>query len=143
MPMKDPFDELEDMQERMNKLMKNFWQRGPRAAGALRGFPVDIREDNGNLIVEADLPGVDKDNVVVKVRDNQIMISCQEEDKKEESGENYYRQERSKTGMKRKITLPEKVKSDDASAKMEEGVLKVIIPKKAGKKKKERDIEVK
>ncbi len=142
MPIKDPFDELEEMQKRMNKLMKNFWERGPKAAGTMRGFPVDIREENGKLVVTADLPGVKKEDIAVKARENQLMISCKEEGEKEISEENYYRRERSKKGMKRTVTLPEEVKSDEAKAEMEDGVLKVTLPKKKEKKKEEKEIKV-
>ncbi len=142
MPVKDPFKEIEDMQERMNKLVKDFWQRGPRAAGTMRGFPVDVHEDNGNIVVKADLPGVKKENVAVKARENQLMISCKEEGKKEVREENYYRRERKRTGMQRTITLPEEVKSEEAEAEMEDGVLKIRLPKKNKEKEKEKEIEV-
>ncbi len=142
MPVKDPFKEIEEMQKKMNKLMKNFWERGPKAAGTMRGFPVDLRDENGNLIIEADLPGVDKEDVVVKTRENQLMISCQEESKKEVSEETYYRRERSKRGMERTITLPEEVKPEKAEAEMKDGVLKITIPKKKVKKKKEKEIDI-
>ncbi len=142
MPIKSPFDEIEEMQKKMNKLMKDFWERGPTAAGTMRGFPVDIREEDGNIVVVADIPGVSKDKVAVKAMDNQLMISCNEEGEKEIVDENYYRRERSKRGMKRTVTLPEEVKSDRAEAKMENGVLKVTLPKKKKKKDKEKKIKV-
>ncbi|MFP4116813.1 MAG: Hsp20/alpha crystallin family protein [Candidatus Aenigmatarchaeota archaeon] len=142
MPVKDPFKEIEDMQERMNKLVKDFWQRGPRAAGTMRGFPVDVREENGNIVVKADLPGVDKENVAVKARENQLMISCKEEGERQVQKENYYRRERKRSGMKRTITLPEEVESEKAEAEMEEGVLEITLPKKEKKKTEEEEIEV-
>lgn len=142
MPIKDPFKELEDMQKRMNKLMKNFWERGPKLAGTARGFPVDVKEEDGNLLVEADLPGISKENVAVKVKDNQLMITGQEKKEEEEESENYYRRERSKRGLQRTITLPEDVKGEEAEAEMEDGVLRVTIPKKKAKKEKGKEIEV-
>ncbi|MFP4115614.1 MAG: Hsp20/alpha crystallin family protein [Candidatus Aenigmatarchaeota archaeon] len=142
MPIKDPFKELEEMQERMNKLMKNFWERGPRAAGTMRGFPVDVREENGTMVVEADLPGISKENVAVKARDNRLMISAQEEKEEQEESENYYRRERSKRGLKRTVALPEGVKEEEAEAEMEDGVLRVTMPKKEKKEEKSKEIEV-
>lgn len=142
MSVKDPFKEIEDMQNRMNKLMKNFWERGPKLAGTARGFPVDVREKDGNLEVKADLPGVSKENIAVKAKDNQLMISAEEKQEKKEESEDYYRRERSRKGLRRTITLPEDVKSDEAEAEMEDGVLKVSVPKKEKKKEKSKEIEV-
>ena len=142
MPINDPFKELEEMQERMNKLMKNFWERGPSAAGTMRGFPVDLKEKNDKLVVEADLPGVSKENIAVKVKDNQLMISGQEKEHRKEENENYYRRERSKKGMQRRITLPEDVESEKAEAEMNDGVLKVTLPKKEKEEKESKEIEV-
>jgi HSP20 family protein len=142
MAFNDPFKELEDMQERMNKLMKSFWERGPQIAGTARGFPVDVKEDNGNLVVEADLPGVSKENIAVKVKDNRLVISGQEEEEREEESENYYRRERSRRGVSRTITLPEDVKNEEAKAKMEDGVLRVTLPKKKKVKKREKGQEI-
>ncbi len=143
MPIKDPFGEIEDMQKRMNKLMKELWQRGPRAAGTMRGFPVDVHEENGNIVVKADMPGISKENVAVKVRKNQLMISCKEKSEEKVQEENYYRHERKKRGMQRTITLPEEVKENKADAEMEDGVLKITLPKKKKEKEKEKEIEVK
>lgn len=142
MPIKDPFKELEDMQERMNKLMKNFWERGPKLAGTARGFPVDVKEEDDNLLVEADLPGISKENIAVKVKDNQLMISAQEEKEEKEESENYYRRERSRRGLQRTISLPDEVKGEEAKAEMEDGVLKVRMPKEKRKKEKSKEIEV-
>lgn len=142
MPIKDPFKELEDMQKRMNKLMKSFWERGPKLAGTARGFPVDVKEEGGNLVVEADLPGISKESVAVKVKDSQLMISGKEEEEKEEESENYYRRERSRRGLQRTITLPEDVKGEEAEAEMEDGVLRITMPKREEKKKKGKEVEV-
>ncbi|MFP4045965.1 MAG: Hsp20/alpha crystallin family protein [Candidatus Aenigmatarchaeota archaeon] len=142
MPFEDPFDELEKMQRRMNKLMKDFWERGPQMAGMVRRFPVDIVEEDEEVVVKADLPGVEKENVAVKAQDNKLMITAQEDREKKEESENYFRHERRRGKLQRTITLPENIESDKAKAEMEDGVLEVRFPKKKVKKKKEKEIEV-
>lgn len=143
MTIKDPFDEMEKMQDRMNKLMKSFWERGPELARNIRGFPIDISRENGDMVVKADLPGVDKENVAVKVSEDQLKISTEEAGEKEESTQNFYRRERRKGKTERTITLPEETRSEKAKAKMENGVLEVRIPlKNKEKKKKEKKLEI-
>lgn len=141
MPIKDPFKELEKMQDRMNRLMKSFWEKGPEMAG-FKSFPVDVSEENGKVVVEADMPGVSKENIAVKARDNQLMISGQEESEEKEEKENYYRRERRRTGLKRTVTLPEDVAEEEAEAEMKDGVLRVTLPKKKKAVEKEKEIEV-
>lgn len=138
----DPFDELEKMQSRMNKLMKDFWERGPQMAGMMRKFPVDIVEEDSEVVVMADLPGIDKENVAVKSQDNKLMIIAGQKKEKHEEGENYFRHERRRGKLQRTITLPENAESDKAEAEMEDGVLEINLPKKITEKKKEKEIEV-
>lgn len=143
MTLKDPFDEIEKMQERMNKLMKSFWEKGPEFARHIRGFPVDITKENSNMVIRADLPGISKEDVDVKVSENQLKISAKQEGEKKEETGNYYRQERRSGKMERLITLPEDIESEKSEAKMEHGVLEIRIPLKEKEKKKEKEIKVK
>lgn len=143
MPIKDPFQELEDMQRRMNKLMRDFWERGPRIAGTAKGFPVDVREEGDDLIVEADLPGISKENIAVKVKDNRLMISGKEEEEQQEESENYYKRERRGRSMQRTIMLPEEVRSEKSGAEMNDGVLRIRLPKKKKEEEESKEIEVK
>lgn len=142
MTFEDPFEELEKMQERMNRLMRDFWERGPDMAGFSRKVPVDLKETNGDILLEADLPGFSKEEVSVKARENRVEITAQTKKEVKEGDEDFYRHERRSNKVRRAIPLPEEVEADKSQAEMEDGVLKVTLPKKRKKKEKEKEIEV-
>ncbi|MFB6215453.1 MAG: Hsp20/alpha crystallin family protein [Candidatus Aenigmatarchaeota archaeon] len=143
MPFEDPFEELEKMQKRMNRLMRDFWERGPEMAGFSRKVPVDLKETNGEILIEADLPGFDKDEISVKAKENRVEISAQKKEERKEKDEDFYRHERRSNKVRRSISLPEEVEAEKSQAEMESGVLKIKLPKKEKKKEEEKKIEVK
>lgn len=104
---------------------------------------MDIYEDKGNVIAEAELPGVDPKNIEVEVRDNILMIEARSEEKKEVKEKGYYRKETGTRYFKRQVPLPAEVAGEKAVAEYEEGVLKLTIPKAAPKKVKKNKIKIK
>ena len=111
----------------------------PRASSA----GLSIYETKGELVVEAPVPGVKKDEVTVEVADGMIKIDAvhqeTEEDKKEKTA--VYRAQRM-TEFHYSTTLPKEVEEKQARAKMEDGILKVHVPLKAGAKEKKSTIPV-
>lgn len=117
-----------DPVEDVTRLMDRFAPGGEMLAGRTMAPLVDIRDENNNIIIAADLPGVNKEDVDITVNDNTVQInaSC----KKETTGEEvYFRQERTYEGFSRTVILPESVTEEGANAKLENGVLKVTLPK--------------
>lgn len=101
---------------------------------AMRTPRIDIYEDDGSVVAEAELPGVDPKNIEVEVKDNVLKVEARAEEKKEEKGKGYYRKEISTGFFKRAIPLPVEVIGEKADASYEGGILKVVIPKAKPKK---------
>jgi HSP20 family protein len=91
-------------------------------------FKVDV-EDNGNeYLVEAEMPGIDKKDINVELNDGKLMISITMDERNESKKKNFIHRERRYSSMSRSIYL-EDAKSDGIKAKLENGLLKVVIPK--------------
>lgn len=93
-------------------------------------FKVDVSESEDGYLVEADLPGVAKDQIDISLEDDRLAISVDYEDKKEESEKNYIHRERRHTSMVRGCYL-KNADAGNVSAKLENGVLTIDIPKVA------------
>lgn len=123
MPRHDPFQE---MYERMNELFREVageeFQPGT-------GLPVDVQETDRKLIVRADMPGVDRDNIRLKIRDNTLHIAAETERELHEEGKDYVRKERSTKSHSRRVQLPVPVDETSATAEYEDGVLTVKVDK--------------
>lgn len=89
----------------------------------------DVIDEGKQLLIKADIPGVKKNEIDLNVTDNSLEITAEHKAEKEEKKKNYLRKERSQVSYYRTVPLPEKVKSNQAKAKLEDGVLTVTIPK--------------
>lgn len=103
---------------------------------------VDIYEDDGNVVIKAEIPGISKDELDLKIADNILTISG--EKKKEEKVEenDYCRMERSFGAFSRSYSLPAAVQTDKVKAKFKDGVLEVVIPKTEEALRKEKKIPI-
>jgi len=92
---------------------------------------VDIEEDDSKYIVKADLPGFDKDNIDIELRDNVLSISGRVDERSETSDTNrgYVRRERRYGAFRRSFLLPEEVDPDNIKASFKNGLLQIEIPK--------------
>ena len=108
-----------------------------------RAPKMDIYEDDGNVVAEVELPGVDPKNIEVEVKDNILRVEARGEEKKEEKKKGYYRKEISKGFYKRVVPLPAGVKGEKAEAGYKEGILKIVIPKIRTIKKAKKGIKIK
>ncbi len=89
---------------------------------------IEVLQNNGQLTVRADLPGLTKDDVKVELTDDMLTISGERKEEKEEKREGFYRSERSYGSFYRKIPLPEGAKTENATATFHNGVLEITIP---------------
>lgn len=94
-----------------------------------RSFRVDVKETDKEYIVEADLPGCDKNNINVSYDDGVLTIAASYEETAEEKDKNYIRKERRRGNFSRSLSIPEDVKADEIKASFKDGVLKVTLPK--------------
>jgi HSP20 family protein len=106
-----------------------------------RSMAMDIVEHDKDFEILANLPGFKKENVKISVHDNQLLIEAKCEEMKEETKGTVYRCERYSGGYRRNLLLPENSDLSKISAKMEDGVLRLVIPKKEASPQKEIVIE--
>ena len=89
----------------------------------------DVIDEGDRLRVKMDVPGIKKNEIDLNVTDNSIEISAKHKEEAEEKKKNFLRRERSEISYYRALPLSEKVKSEQAKAKLTDGVLDVTIPK--------------
>jgi HSP20 family protein len=108
-------------------------------------FPaIDVREEEKQYGVMADLPGMSRDEVNVLVGDGILDISAKRQQESEEEKEGYVRKERGYYSFHRRLALPEDADEEGVDAKLDEGVLKLSIPKKKKEEKEtKKKVEVK
>jgi HSP20 family protein len=139
-PFESMWREMEDMRRDM-EILFNQAQTGGRllpAGGvtdrmlpAIRGeFRIDVREQADEVIVVADLPGMEKDTVSLQlINPRALEISCARKSEKEEKEEGYYMRERVSGSMQRVVRLPAEVTGEDSKASFKNGVLEVHLKK--------------
>ncbi len=133
---KDPFFELTSLQERVNQLFN-------QAFGAFDGLsleqpltapsflpPVDIFEDEHNITLQAEIPGVNQEDLGITLENNVLTITGERKFKEEEKKDNFHRIERRYGKFTRSFTLPAGVDAQNANATSENGVLNIKLPKR-------------
>lgn len=128
----DPFRELRSLQDEMTRL---FAGAVPRSGGEQMAHgawlpSVDIYEDKDRLVLEADLPGLNREDFEISVENNVITLKGERKFEKKVEGDNYHRVERSYGAFTRSFTLPQTVTAEGATADFENGILKVSLPKR-------------
>jgi len=113
-----------------------------RAEAEVISPAVDIYEEGDHLVVKAELPGINKEDIDVKITDDYITISGEKKQEEKVEQKDYYRYERSYGSFSRTFTLPVDVDIDKAQAKFENGVLEIKIPKTEEAKTKERKLQI-
>ncbi len=103
---------------------------------------VDLFEDKNDIVVKAELPGMEKENVEVKLTDHTLTIKGEKKKEEEIKEENYYRSERSYGSFIRTLELPTDVHADKVKASFKNGVLEVRLPKTEEAKTKEFKVKV-
>ena len=136
----NPWQELESINRQLSHVLDDSSEG--RVLKHDRWLPaVDIHETDEMFTVEADLPGIDKDNVKVDVESGTLVISGERKYEKEEKKENIHRIERSFGRFSRSFSLPSYVDTSKVKARMENGVLKVELPKQEAVKPKSVTVE--
>lgn len=140
----DPFRDLRSLQEEVNRLFSTNLTRGFGEEGIGRGAwnpSVDIYENKDQIILEAELPGMNRDDFELTVENNVITLRGERNFEKKDETDNYHRVERSYGSFTRSFTLPQTVSAEGAMAEYTNGVLRVTLPKR--EETKARRIEVK
>ena len=92
--------------------------------------PVDIYENGDNLVLKAELPGINPDDVEIRVEDNTLYLKGERKFEKEVKEQSYHRVERSYGAFTRTFSLPNSVDADKVTANYKDGVLTLTMPKK-------------
>lgn len=99
-------------------------------AGVEEGsLALDVSDSGEEIVVRASLPGFAREDVNIEVHDGVLNISASRESTSEETGEKFYRRERSFGSVSRRVALPVAVQDDQASAELKDGVLTLRLPK--------------
>ncbi len=106
-------------------------------------FKVDISEDDAAIFIEADMPGVKKEDIKVSIEDNVLSISAERSQNEEEKSKGFHRIERTWGSLSRSFTVGENVDGDNIEATYDNGVLKIKVPKIEPKPKTGKEITVK
>jgi len=132
----EPFREFSAQQDRMNRLNRLFREsygpEVPEEALTTTNYapPVDIYEDEHNITLKMEVPGIDEKDIDVRIEGNTLTVHGERKIEKEEKEENFRRVERQYGSFTRSFTLPSSVDPGQVSAHCDKGVLKIILAKR-------------
>ena len=144
----EPLREFSAMQDRMNRMNRLFREsynpEGPEEALTTTSFapPVDTYEDEHNIVLKLEVPGIDEKDIHVHIDNNTLTVHGERNIEKEEKEENYRRIERQYGSFTRSFTLPSSVDPGQVTADYSRGVLKIKLAKKAEAKPKQVKVNV-
>jgi HSP20 family protein len=136
------------MQDRINRMSRLFREsyspEGPEEALTTTSFapPVDIYEDEHNITLKLEVPGIDEKDIDVRIDNNTLTVHGERKIEKEEKEENFRRVERQYGSFTRSFTLPTSVDVSQVSADYGQGVLNIKLAKKAEAKPKQIKVNV-
>ena len=141
----EPFRELQDRIDRMNRLFRESYRpEAPEEALTSTSFapPVDIYEDEHNITLKMEVPGIDEKDIDVRIENNTLTVRGERKFEKEEKEENFRRVERQYGSFTRSFTLPSSVETENIQANYDKGVLEIRLAKKAEAKPKQIKVKV-
>jgi HSP20 family protein len=112
-------DKQKDLERTVNEYTSNISIR----------LAMDVIDDSDEVTVITDLPGVERDGIKIDITEDTLEISARFNQEFEVEGKDFVRKERKYGGVNRVISLPAKIKINETSAKFENGVLTIILPK--------------
>ncbi|MFY9681412.1 MAG: Hsp20/alpha crystallin family protein [Candidatus Sulfotelmatobacter sp.] len=136
----EPFRELSTLQDRINRAFRESYREGGQdesLATSTFAPAVDVYEDEHNVTLKIEVPGIDEKDISVSLENNTLTVHGERKIEKEEKEENYRRVESQYGSFTRTFNLPPTVDSEKVSAIYDKGVLKVTLPKKAEAKPKQ------
>ncbi|HEY7317172.1 MAG TPA: Hsp20/alpha crystallin family protein [Candidatus Binatia bacterium] len=140
-----PWGELDRMFESfLERRLRPFWPERwwPTTGMEISAPALDVYEEKDDIVVKAELPGMEKDNIEVNLSDNRLTIKGEKKKEEEVKKEGYYRSERSYGSFVRSLELPSEVQTDKIKAAFKNGVLEIRLPKTEEAKKKETKVKI-
>lgn len=120
------FGDFRDFYNMVDDFFNDSWPS--RRSIARDSFKIDVQENKNEYLIEAELPGVDREEVNIDMNEGRMTISVQREENINEQNKNYVHKERRFSSMSRSLYLDD-AKSDGIKAKLENGVLNINVPK--------------
>lgn len=125
----DPFSDMRNLHKEMDRAFRGMYNRPVPKGKPVRQPLADIKETKTEVIAEIELPGVSKEDIELNVTENMLSVKAQKKQEVKQEKEGYSCCERSYSSFQRAFSLPSEVVAAKASAKFENGLLKVNIPK--------------
>jgi HSP20 family protein len=124
---------MEPFREEVNELFQRFFGAPAEEGAVVQAWSprVDVEETEKEIVVKADLPGVDPKDVEITVADGALVLKGEKKEEKEEKKKNYHRVERFVGQFYRELALPPGADAEKISASSAKGVITVTIPKTA------------
>ena len=140
----DPFREFTTVQDRLNRLFRESYGEGREEALNTSMFapPVDVYEDDHNITLKIEVPGIDEKDIDVQIENNTLTVHGERRFEKEEKEENYRRVEGKYGSFTRSFTLPNTLDPEQVQAHYDKGILKIQLAKKAEAKPKQIKVSV-
>jgi HSP20 family protein len=143
----DPFSNIATLQDRINRLFEDAFPRtadddGELSAGAAWRPNADIFETESGVTILVDLPGVDKENVTVEVKENILSIAGSRTCEEAVDEDKYYRRERSHGSFKRSFGMRGTVAPEKIKASFKNGVLKIELAKPQEEKPRQVSVQI-
>jgi HSP20 family protein len=130
----DPFDELNRIDDRMNRMFRRAWRTWPGEQDFLTTSEfapaADIYEDENKLIYKMEIPGIKQEDLDVRLDGNTLTVSGERKFEQEEKRENFRRVERQYGSFFRSFELPASADREKVDANFENGLLRIEIPKR-------------
>lgn len=125
----DPFRDVMTLQHRLNRLLGDTSSSyGPEGVGSWVP-PVDIVEEPERLLFRAEIPGVSKDDIDIKVENGTLILRGEKKQEREVEGETAHRVERFYGAFTRSFALPATIDAEKIQARYKDGVLELVLPK--------------
>jgi HSP20 family protein len=122
-----PFTLMRRLTEDMDRMFSGF---GGHAGSEMRNWapPIEVRENQGNLVIATELPGLNKEDVKVEETDEAVVIQGERKRERQDDSGGIHRSERYYGSFYREIPLPQGAKAEEAKAQFNNGVLEVTVP---------------
>jgi HSP20 family protein len=139
----EPFRDMLSLRSDMDRLFSSLFGGLAEEREGLWAPIVDIEEDNDNITVKAEIPGMKREDIKVSVQGNRLTITGERKQESETKNKTFHRVERSYGKFSRMIMLPTDVDPDKVKANYKDGILNVTLPKPEAIKPKHIDVEIK
>ncbi|MBI2433092.1 MAG: Hsp20/alpha crystallin family protein [Candidatus Hydrogenedentes bacterium] len=141
LPTRADWPSFRELENRLNRMFGS-WPWEPEQAGVAWSPAVDLHESDDAYTLEADLPGLTKNDIHLSIADDVVTLKGERSQKSEKKAEGYHRVERIYGSFQRSFRIPGGIDASKVEANFEHGVLKVTLPKPEERKPRQIDVKV-